>query len=130
MKLPRVEWRWTRVPPHRRDREERKRNFEKSILVVFNRGWIITANSSLYLSFRVCLSVSSFFFVFYGIVKGSKNCKNVSNVKFWNHVLLMEHGCMFSSIIVDVDHVEINLLIYVFVERKYNNVIEIIFIVI
>lgn len=38
----------------------------------------------------------------------------MSNFEIANFI----NGCMFSAIIVDVHHVEINLLIYVFVERK------------
>lgn len=68
-----------------------------------------TTNDSFCLSFRVCLSASSFFF-FYGIV-GDKGCRNVDNVETRVYVFM-------SIIYIDVDHVEINLLIYAFVERK------------
>lgn len=95
---------------HCGDREERKRmNFGKNL-----SSWFLIEDA-LYNERIVFLVFYHFVTVFqrlpfYGIV-GDKGCRNVSNVETRVYVFM-------SIICIDVDHVEINLLIYAFVERK------------
>lgn len=104
MKLPRVS---SDARLHCGDREERKRNFGKSSLL-FNRGCVV--QRTIVFVYHFVSVFQRLLFFFYGIV-GDKGCRNVDNVETRVYVFM-------SIIYIDVDHVEINLLIYAFVERK------------